>query len=48
MSLVNGKHQAAWFGTDHVFARLTVDRLGDAPAESPPPKPAGTHPCWPL
>jgi hypothetical protein len=39
---------AEGLGTDHAFARLTVERLGDAPADAAPPKPAGAHPCWPL
>jgi hypothetical protein len=36
-------------GTDHVFARLVVQRLGDVPPGTPPPAPPpGEHPCWPL
>jgi len=37
------------YGTNHVFARLVVERLGDVPAGIPPPAPpAGEHPCWPV
>ena len=36
-------------GTDHVFARLLVQRLGDVPEGTPSPAPPpGEHPCWPA
>ena len=36
-------------GTNHVFARLVVERLGDVPQGTTPPAPApGEHPCWPV
>jgi hypothetical protein len=35
-------------GTDHIFARLVVERTGDAPANTTTPAPAGTHACWPV
>jgi hypothetical protein len=44
--------QTYWpgYGTNHVFARLLVQRIGDVPAGTPPPAPlpGGEHPCWPL
>lgn len=43
--------QTYWegFGTNHVFARLVVQRLGDVPAGTPAPAPSpGEHPCWPV
>jgi hypothetical protein len=43
--------QTYWpgYGTNHVFARLVVERLGDVPAGTPAPAPPpGDHPCWPL
>jgi hypothetical protein len=43
--------QTYWpgYGTNHVFARLVVERLGDVPAGTPAPAPPpGEHPCWPL
>ena len=37
------------FGTNHVFARLLVQRLGDVKPGTPSPAPApGDHPCWPV
>jgi hypothetical protein len=37
------------FGTNHVFARLLVQRLGDVKPGTPAPAPpAGEHPCWPI
>jgi hypothetical protein len=43
--------QTYWkgFGTNHVFARLLVQRLGDVRRGTPAPAPpAGEHPCWPV
>lgn len=43
--------QTYWpgYGTNHVFARLVVERLGDVPAGTPAPAPPpGEHPCWPV
>ena len=49
---IQGVHlETYWegFGTNHVFARLVVQRLGDVPAGTPPPAPPpGEHPCWPV
>jgi|GEM_PF-5591811 len=43
--------QTYWpgYGTNHVFARLVVQRLGDVKPGTPPPAPPpGEHPCWPV
>ena len=49
---IQGVHlETFWqgLGTNHVFARLVVERLGDVPAGTPPPAPPpGEHPCWPV
>jgi hypothetical protein len=50
--IIQGVHletYEAGYGTNHVFARLVVQRLGDVPAGVPPPAPpSGEHPCWPI